>query len=35
MEIALKHSPEETREVLRSINATDRAVSDLLEKLAK
>ena len=35
MEIALKHAPDETRAVLREINANDRAVSDLLGELAK
>lgn len=35
MEIALKHAPEETKAVLRDINANDRAVSDLLGELAK
>lgn len=35
MEIALKHAPDETKAVLREINANDRAVSDLLAELAK
>lgn len=35
MEIALKHAPDETRAVLREINANDRKVSDLLGELAK
>lgn len=35
MEIALKHAPEETKEVLRQINANDRKISDLLGELAK
>lgn len=35
MEIALKHAPEETRAVLREINANDRKISDLLGELAK
>ncbi len=35
MEIALRHAPDETKAALREINANDRAVSDLLEQLAK
>jgi hypothetical protein len=35
MQIALKHAPDETKEVLRAINANDRAISDLLGELAK
>jgi hypothetical protein len=35
MEIALKHAPEEARDVLHQINKNDRAISDLMEKLEK
>lgn len=35
MEIALKYAPEETRAVLREINANDLKVSELLGELAK
>lgn len=35
MEIALKYAPDETRAVLREINANDRKISDLLGELAK
>lgn len=34
LEIALKHSPEETKKVLREINNNDRRISDLLGELA-
>lgn len=33
MEIALKHAPEETRAVLREINANDRSISNLMAEL--
>lgn len=33
--IALKHAPEETKEVLRDINENDHAISACLEILAK
>lgn len=35
MEIALKHAPDETRIVLREINANDSVVSTLLAELTK
>ncbi len=34
LEIALKHAPEETKKVLREINANDRRISELLGELA-
>ena len=33
--IAMQHAPIEAKDVLRAINANDRAVSDLLGELAK
>lgn len=33
LRIAMKYAPEETREVLRSINRTDKVISEYLEKL--
>ena len=35
VEIALEHAPHETKTVLRTINANDRVISDLLKDLAK
>jgi len=35
LEIALEHAPKETKIVLAAINDRDRAISDLLEELAK
>ena len=35
LEIALRHAPTETKIVLRSINANDRNISNLLTELAK
>lgn len=35
MEIALETAPDETKEVLRQINANDREISSLLTELAK
>jgi len=35
LEIAIVSKPDLTKEILRDINRNDRAVSDLLEKLAK
>lgn len=35
LEIALQHAPAETKAVLRSINANDRSVFNLLAELAK
>lgn len=35
LEIALETAPNETKEVLRQINANDRKISDLLGELAK
>ena len=35
LEIAIESKPSLTKEILRDINRNDRAVSDLLEKLAQ
>lgn len=35
LEIALKHAPKETKTVLAAINDRDRAISGLLDELAK
>lgn len=35
MEIALKHAPDETKIVLREINANDAVISTLLAELAR
>lgn len=35
LEIALRHAPAETKDVLRSINANDHNISNLLTELAE
>jgi len=35
LEIALRHAPTETKIILRSINANDQNISNLLTELAK
>ena len=35
LEIALRHAPTETKVVLRSINANDQNISNLIAELAK
>ncbi len=35
LEIALRHAPAETKIILRSINANDQNISNLLTELAK
>jgi hypothetical protein len=35
LEIALRSAPKETKVVLREINMNDRAISELLEKIAE
>lgn len=35
LELALKHAPKETKSVLAQININDRAISGLVERLAK